>query len=893
MKTKAIQAASDGQNTESRLAIQKDVARLMEELNIIATTTSFNGQKLLSGTYTDKSFQVGAYANETVDVSIASAQTKNVGHVTRADLSLASEQGGEVQLTLTSPKTGKELTLKTIDVQYNNSVDDSMGGLAAEINRYSGDTGITAKAVVESTADQAVAAGSTGSDFTINGVAIGAVNVEANDNTGTLLSAINSKSTQTGVTASLTEDGRLNLVSQDGRAIKVEGDVSSVIGATASQMSTIGHIELTQAGSSEFQISGIGAGATGADITLSAAVTTSKDSVLAAGSTIASGSEIGAGSTVGGDAQVLVNYGSSGSQLDTEIKAGSTIAFGSTIAAGTEIGGQMIVGSTTAGGSDTNLDQDMLVTAGSTLKEDSVLGKGTVVTTQFTTTISGSDVTFNVGDVLSQDVTLAGHGDLTLTANMELKDNTDANSTIAFESSINAGSVLGADFTVGIKNVASVDTLPLSGATTKDYYVEADDTITYTAANDQLKIAEGSLLKSGTVLTIDGSLDASGGNGGNATWDGPALVTTSGVINTGDTVAADTVITLDGDQVMASDLYTAAYSAGVTETIKAGSILKSGFEAVTNDIAHSAANVNELTGSTDMIVADDMTLKAGSNIEAGSTLVSGSQLGNNTYVYGNAANDGLSTYDTSDIKAGSTFENGTILGEGSTIGGSMTTSGTTTLDSDMSLKAGTTLKAIDGAGNTLLKAGTLITQDMVLNTGNDGTAANEVEVKAGDVLTTDLYLDGLAGDDGVADVTLSQDMMLKEDSELAAGTVLAVNTENSGTVGLSNTSFSNLSEIDLTTLDGAMDAIDNIAAAITDLDTVRSDLGSAQNQLVSTINNISVTQVNVKAAESQIRDVDFAAESAAFSKFNILAQSGSYAMSQANAVQQNVLRLLQ
>ena len=77
------------------------------------------------------------------------------------------------------------------------------------------------------------------------------------------------------------------------------------------------------------------------------------------------------------------------------------------------------------------------------------------------------------------------------------------------------------------------------------------------------------------------------------------------------------------------------------------------------------------------------------------------------------------------------------------------------------------------------------------------------------------------------------------------------------------------------------------------LDKIRSDLGSTQNQLVTTINNISVTQVNVKAAESQIRDGDFAAESANFKKHNLLAQSGSYAMSQANAVQQNVMKLLQ
>ncbi len=92
---------------------------------------------------------------------------------------------------------------------------------------------------------------------------------------------------------------------------------------------------------------------------------------------------------------------------------------------------------------------------------------------------------------------------------------------------------------------------------------------------------------------------------------------------------------------------------------------------------------------------------------------------------------------------------------------------------------------------------------------------------------------------------------------------------------------------------GAMLAMNIVEAAIVELDSVRADMGSVQNALVVTINNISVTSVNVKAAESQIRDVDFAAESANFSKHNILAQSGSYAMAQANAIQQNVLSLLQ
>ena len=87
--------------------------------------------------------------------------------------------------------------------------------------------------------------------------------------------------------------------------------------------------------------------------------------------------------------------------------------------------------------------------------------------------------------------------------------------------------------------------------------------------------------------------------------------------------------------------------------------------------------------------------------------------------------------------------------------------------------------------------------------------------------------------------------------------------------------------------------ISQMDIAIQAVDGLRATMGAAQNKLESTVRNISVTQVNIEAAESNIRDVDFAAESANFAKHNILAQSGSYAMSQANSVQQNVLRLLQ
>jgi flagellin len=81
--------------------------------------------------------------------------------------------------------------------------------------------------------------------------------------------------------------------------------------------------------------------------------------------------------------------------------------------------------------------------------------------------------------------------------------------------------------------------------------------------------------------------------------------------------------------------------------------------------------------------------------------------------------------------------------------------------------------------------------------------------------------------------------------------------------------------------------------AITQLNAFRGDIGSTQNQVESAVRNLATQETNLKAAESIIRDVDYAAESANFNTQNIIAQAGTFAMSQANQVQQNVLRLLQ
>ncbi|MFY9094567.1 flagellin [Aliarcobacter butzleri] len=114
----------------------------------------------------------------------------------------------------------------------------------------------------------------------------------------------------------------------------------------------------------------------------------------------------------------------------------------------------------------------------------------------------------------------------------------------------------------------------------------------------------------------------------------------------------------------------------------------------------------------------------------------------------------------------------------------------------------------------------------------------------------------------------------------------------SNTAGLALTSLTGLAVSGLTTAvaQSGQTAVDS---AITTLNGYRGDIGSTQNQIESAVRNLSTQATNIKNAESVIRDVDYAQESANFNKLNIISQAGSYAISQANAVQQNVLRLLQ
>ncbi len=102
-----------------------------------------------------------------------------------------------------------------------------------------------------------------------------------------------------------------------------------------------------------------------------------------------------------------------------------------------------------------------------------------------------------------------------------------------------------------------------------------------------------------------------------------------------------------------------------------------------------------------------------------------------------------------------------------------------------------------------------------------------------------------------------------------------------------------LEGVDVKTVDGANDAIKRVDSALTTINSIRSELGAIQNRFDSTIANLATTSENLSAANSRIRDADFAQETAKLAKAQVLQQAGLSVLAQANARPQQVLQLLQ
>ncbi|EHA2146757.1 flagellin A [Campylobacter coli] len=253
IKTKATQAAQDGQSLKTRTMLQADINRLMEELDNIANTTSFNGKQLLSGNFINQEFQIGASSNQTVKATIGATQSSKIG-LTRFETGGRISSSGEVEFTLKNYNGIDDFKFQKVVIST--SVGTGLGALAEEINKSADKTGVRATFTVETRGMAAVRAGATSNDFAINGVTIGQVAYEDGDGNGALVSAINSVKDTTGVEASIDANGQLLLTSREGRGIKIDGNIGGGAFINADMKENYGRLSLVKNDGKDILISG-------------------------------------------------------------------------------------------------------------------------------------------------------------------------------------------------------------------------------------------------------------------------------------------------------------------------------------------------------------------------------------------------------------------------------------------------------------------------------------------------------------------------------------------------------------------------------------------------------------------------------------------------------------
>ena len=142
--------------------------------------------------------------------------------------------------------------------------------------------------------------------------------------------------------------------------------------------------------------------------------------------------------------------------------------------------------------------------------------------------------------------------------------------------------------------------------------------------------------------------------------------------------------------------------------------------------------------------------------------------------------------------------------------------------------------------------------------------------------------------DDVAATTSYNGINLLDGSYSSSG--LSISSAATSSLGSQESGW--LSDIDISTAEGAQKAIETIDLALGQIAENRSSVGAGTNQYTSDINNLATTQINLMASESEIRDVDIAEESIILNQMKLLREANVYALNQSNDSQDRLANLL-
>jgi flagellin len=240
----AVQSANDTNSGSDRIALQQEVGQLQQELNRIANETEFNGRKLLDGSFSAMQFQVGANANQTIQIGMNSAKATAIGNQSVVtDGSALNVQTGTYAGTVgiaASTVAAQNLVvsgLKSSTVAV--AAGSAAGDIAAAINRVSADTGVQAVARTQANLTvSGVTGGSSTFTFSLSSVNAASpspttVQVSAKvsnmNDLSSLADAINAKSGQTGISATANA-GTVTLTNEAGDDILIDNVSDGTVG---------------------------------------------------------------------------------------------------------------------------------------------------------------------------------------------------------------------------------------------------------------------------------------------------------------------------------------------------------------------------------------------------------------------------------------------------------------------------------------------------------------------------------------------------------------------------------------------------------------------------------------------------------------------------------------
>ena len=264
----AIQSANATNSATDRKALNDEVNQLVQEVNRVASTTTFNGLKVLDGSYQGQQFQVGANANETIGVSIQGASSNDLQNnsVTLATGTANDGLGAaEAAATNTAPASNgvgaQTLSISGAAGSSNVTVlaAAQASDVAAAVNAVVSSTGVSAKAITTAKIDTLSASGTVSLKINGSGTATTiSAQVTTTDLTA-LATAINNVAGKTNVTATLSADkASVTLTQADGKDITLENFTNSAAGtvhATGSSAADTA-VTLTSGGTNSTRVAG-------------------------------------------------------------------------------------------------------------------------------------------------------------------------------------------------------------------------------------------------------------------------------------------------------------------------------------------------------------------------------------------------------------------------------------------------------------------------------------------------------------------------------------------------------------------------------------------------------------------------------------------------------------